>query len=158
MTEERPSYTVHAPASVLPTTLTSNPFVLEKHAVALLGNGSILSSVVIIAAQIPTTTPFKFRSVIYAQRGTTIKLQEGLDIISQLSQSPPPYISFSGNKYIITSVQEKTYYGRNSNTKIGNGIIIVKLEKIILLAVYHSSIWPVEAIPYVESFMHENLV
>jgi hypothetical protein len=158
MTEERPTYIVHAPASVLPTTLTSNPFVLEKHAVTLLGNSSILSSVVIITSQLPATTTTKFRNVVYplpptlhcnfldfvtskceipcnifcaiiikclfggcdyvnppflklflyqpryAQRGTTIKLQEALDIISQLDKPTTSYISLAGNKCILSFV------------------------------------------------------
>jgi len=156
--EDRPSVQVAAPATVLPHTVTSNAFVLEKQAVHLLGHSDILSAVVIIASAPPATPPIKFRSVVYAQRGATIKLQEALDIISQLSKSPPPYISFSGNKYIVTSIQEKTFYCRNANTKIGNGLIIAKLEKVIVLALYPPQIRPVEAILHVENFVHENFV
>lgn len=65
MAEDRGSVAVGVPGSALPTTNTVNGFVLENLANQLRGNCSILTSVVIIANQLPTIVPAKFRGIVY---------------------------------------------------------------------------------------------
>ena len=63
--EDRPSVAIPVPPSVLPTTLTTNSFHLEKQVIHLIaGAGPLLNAVVILAA-VPPPPPLKFRNVVY---------------------------------------------------------------------------------------------
>jgi hypothetical protein len=56
---------------------------------------------------------------------------------------------------IITSVTEHAFHGRNLDTRIQGGILILRLPKALILATYHAPIVSSQALAYAEKVVDE---
>ena len=56
---------------------------------------------------------------------------------------------------VLTTVMESAYYGRNTSTAAGGGIVMVKTRRVLILATYAEPVSAAEAIPHVHRFADE---
>ena len=53
---------------------------------------------------------------------------------------------------LLTTVMESAYYGRSTSSSAGGGIVLVKTQRVLVLATYTDPVMAAEAIPYVHEF------
>eukprot|EP01114_Cavostelium_apophysatum_P005640 TRINITY_DN16822_c0_g1_i1.p1 TRINITY_DN16822_c0_g1~~TRINITY_DN16822_c0_g1_i1.p1 ORF type:complete len:163 (+),score=17.45 TRINITY_DN16822_c0_g1_i1:30-491(+) len=141
---------------------------LDKYLSQLVGNGSIVQGAAIlsISSLMPTTptqtfpkiepespTSARIREILLAHKNLTIKLPEALHILEHTTKNTlhMDYLNVAGNQYLITSVQERSLYGRSVSTPSAGGIAIVKTAKCILVALYPATAFSTQAIPTIEA-------
>jgi len=126
---------------------------LDKFVSDLVGNGERITAAAILS---PTSvSPPKLKLAVLAQKGLNLKLNEVVGILEYLSKHTmhQNYIGIGNHQYLITSIQERSYYGRNVNTDIGGGIVLQKTSRSIILATYPKTSEPSEIIPDIERFV-----
>ncbi|PRP74116.1 hypothetical protein PROFUN_06441 [Planoprotostelium fungivorum] len=126
----------------------------DRYVSNLVGNGSIVNGATILSSNLNTPgTPARSRNFVVAQKNMNLKSSEASHILEKATNNTLhlDYIIIGQTQYIITSIQERSYYGRNTNTEVGGGIIVCKTAKSVLVATYPGSVSH-EAIPLVEHF------
>ena len=69
--------------------------------------------------------------------------------VCALTARPPTFAD------VLTTVMESAYYGRNTSTAAGGGIVLVKTRRVLILATYADPVSAAEAIPHVHRFADE---
>mmetsp|Transcript_21934 Transcript_21934/g.36238 ORF Transcript_21934/g.36238 Transcript_21934/m.36238 type:complete len:142 (+) Transcript_21934:28-453(+) len=115
----------------------------------VVGQGRILSGAAILP--ILPEDPGVRKSVIYAQKGVSLRVPEATALVDavMLGRVHRDYVYAGGHQYLITTVMESAYYGRCTSTATAGGIVLVKTDKLLVLATYTEPITAAEAIPYV---------
>jgi len=119
----------------------------------LVGQGHVLSG----AAVMPITpeAPTNRKSVIYAQKGVSLRLPEATALVDAVMDGRvhKDYVYVGGHQYLITTVMETSYYGRCTSTATTGGIVLVKTDSLLLLATYTEPVTGAEAIPFVHKWV-----
>lgn len=116
--------------------------------------GTLFEKKCVSGISILSTAPgINSRNVILAQRGNTLKKSEAVNLVEQIIKNDVKtrFITHSSNQYLITSIQERSYYGKAIDIEKGGGIVICKTTKSLVVAVYEKSWLPCEVIPQVEA-------
>jgi len=125
---------------------------LDKYLAQLIDNGTLVTGAALLSTA--AGTPLRTRNIVLAQKGITFKLPEIAHIVERTvkNQLQLDYVMLGGVQYLITSIQERSFYGVNTNLIIGGGIIVCKTVKSILVITYASNSILVDLAPFVEKF------
>ncbi|EGG24367.1 hypothetical protein DFA_06517 [Cavenderia fasciculata] len=120
----------------------------------------LVGKVIMSAALISKTPGPKLKNNLLAQKGILIKFNETIQIVDAIAKGKLhlELISISGTKYAITTVKERSFYGFNTNTNIGGGIILIILDNAILVALFPASVLIGEAVPFIENYVSNTII
>mmetsp|Transcript_28601 Transcript_28601/g.46359 ORF Transcript_28601/g.46359 Transcript_28601/m.46359 type:complete len:161 (-) Transcript_28601:1207-1689(-) len=101
------------------------------------------------------------RRVILAQQKIQVTLQDAADMVQRIADHNlhTDYVKFLGQRYIITSIHDRMFHGRNANitrtaltvaNPSGGGIIIIRGDKVLLVATYAAPVLAATAVPWVD--------
>jgi len=129
---------------------------LDKYISNLVGSGELVGGAAFLSTV--SGVPLRTRNVILAQKfqkGTSLKLAEAISILDGTLKNSLhfDYVVVGDTQYLITSVQERSYYGRNIDVEVGGGVIIQKTTKCILVVTYPQSSRPEEVIPFLDRYI-----
>jgi len=119
----------------------------------LVKDGQFVQAGALLATLPPVPeTPLRAKNILLAQKNVTLKSSEVVTIAERVHRNVlhKDVIAVGGVEYVITSVQERTYYGRQVNTQPGGGIVLCKTAKQLVIALYTAPNLPADVIPYVE--------
>uniref|UniRef100_A0A7S2CE49 Profilin n=1 Tax=Haptolina brevifila TaxID=156173 RepID=A0A7S2CE49_9EUKA len=94
------------------------------------------------------------KNIIYAQKGVSMRVPEASALIEAIMDGRVhrDYVTVGGQQYLLTTVMESAYYGRSTSSSAGGGIVLVKTQRVLVLATYTDPVMAAEAIPYVHEF------
>eukprot|EP01113_Clastostelium_recurvatum_P013818 TRINITY_DN17420_c0_g1_i2.p1 TRINITY_DN17420_c0_g1~~TRINITY_DN17420_c0_g1_i2.p1 ORF type:complete len:128 (+),score=18.26 TRINITY_DN17420_c0_g1_i2:47-430(+) len=121
---------------VLPTTGSVHQTAIERHASAIL-NGPLITGLVFLASAIPgSSSAVRHKNIVLLQKGVTVRLADATDIIQRVNTHTlhRDLVACGSPKYVITTVAERFYHGRCSSTVPGSGILVWRLDKMIVIA------------------------
>lgn len=126
---------------------------IEKYINNLVTNSSMVQSAAAIRIAPPDQTGPKKGSLV-VQKGNGIRAQEASFILERFMQGTlhRDYVYACGAQYTMTSVHERSVYGRLTSMNAKGGIAVVKTRRLVIVATYAAPVLPSEAIPYVEKF------
>lgn len=117
---------------------------------------ALASKVVSGAAILPIEQdgPPQRRTSIYAQKGLSMRAAEANALVEAIMDGKVhrDYIMVGGLQYVLTTVSESGFYGTATSVSTAGGIIMVKTQKALVLAVYGEPVTAADAIPYVHQF------
>ena len=125
----------------------------DKAVGLLVGQGRVLSGAAILPVM-PEDRGSHKRAIIYAQKGVALRAPEATALVGAVMDGRvhEGYVYAGGHQYVITTVMESAFYGRCMSTATAGGIVLIKADRVLILATYSEPVTAAEAIP----FAHEK--
>lgn len=129
---------------------------IERYAHALVSDSKIVQGVAVLPLAPVETTPSK-KSIVLVQKGLTLRAHEAATILERTLAGTlhRDYVYASGSQYMVTSVQPHSFYGRLTSMQTDGGILVVKTNRLLIVATYAEPALAAEAIPQVERFAEQ---
>mmetsp|Transcript_17358 Transcript_17358/g.44894 ORF Transcript_17358/g.44894 Transcript_17358/m.44894 type:complete len:153 (+) Transcript_17358:143-601(+) len=129
---------------------------IERYVHALVNDSNIVQGAAILPLAPVETTPTK-KSIVLVQKGVALRAHEASAILERMLAGTlhRDYVYASGSQYMVTSVQPHSVYGRLTSMQTDGGIIVVKTNRLLVVATYVEPALPAEAIPQVERFAEQ---
>lgn len=97
------------------------------------------------------------KTIVLAQKGTALRAPEAAAILERTLAGTlhRDYLYVGGAQYMITNVQRRSFYGRLMSAASAGGVVVVKTNKLLVIATYAAPALAAEAVPQVERFADE---
>lgn len=124
----------------------------DRHIAGL--TGSVVSGGAILAIGENPAPPKNRPSVIYAQKGISMRAPEANALVDAIMDGKVhrDYVHVGGQQYMITTVTEAGNYGMCTSSATAGGIVLVKTRRVLIVATYTEPTPAAAAIAHVHGF------
>mmetsp|Transcript_48360 Transcript_48360/g.121744 ORF Transcript_48360/g.121744 Transcript_48360/m.121744 type:complete len:158 (+) Transcript_48360:163-636(+) len=133
--------------------LSESATLWEKYAAVLADTGvKLIDACALLSTA--HSQPTRLRNLVLGQKGVSLKLQQAVNLVDGYNQHTlqQQSIQFAGIHYLITHVGERMCCGRNLDSDVGGGLVMVHCGGILVVCSYKPSALAEEVIFMVERF------